>query len=210
MPWKLEKRICLYCHKEYYGNKLRICCSKVCAANYNKKIGKDNHAYKHGMTGSRFRKLYEGVVCRCDNPSHKSYKDYGGRGITTLWKDFLSFKKDMYKSYLKHIEKYGPKNTQIDRINNNDNYYKENCRWVTCKENSRNRRTSRYIEYNGVKKCIAEWAEILGVHRQSLRYRLNNGWTIDNIIEVPINYSNTNGNVRIKKTSKRCGKRFPK
>jgi hypothetical protein len=44
----------------------------------------------------------------------------------------------MCDSYIEHYNQYGEKNTQIDRINNNGNYSKENCRRVTAKQNHPN------------------------------------------------------------------------
>lgn len=77
------------------------------------------------------------LVARCNNPNHAGYKDYGGRGITVDedWDDFTSFLNDMgYKPTQKH---------QIDRIDNNGNYTKTNCRWSTAKDNNNNRRNNK-------------------------------------------------------------------
>lgn len=71
---------------------------------------------------------------RCMNPKNTSYYNYGGRGIFVCkeWDSFTTFIRDMgEKPTLKH---------QIDRINNNDGYYKENCRWVIRSMNMTNKR----------------------------------------------------------------------
>ena len=97
----------------------------------------------HGMGHTRFYKTWANMKTRCLNKKTKDYKHYGDRGIIVCeeWLDFNNFKEDMYKSYLKHVEEFGEKQTTIDRIDNNDGYYKNNCKWATRKEQIANQRT---------------------------------------------------------------------
>lgn len=136
-----------------------------------------------------FYQVYNRIRCRTTDPTNQSYKDYGGRGIKFLWKDYMEFKADMYENYLIHKAKY-PKDTSLDRINNEGHYCKENCRWTTMSEQAKNKRTSRYITYKGEKLIIADWARRLGVPRQSIRYRLEIGMNEKDIIETPFSYKN--------------------
>jgi hypothetical protein len=73
---------------------------------------------------------------RCTNPKHKSYADYGGRGIRVCdrWKDFSKFLEDMG---LKPGRGFS-----IDRIENQGNYEPGNCKWSTPKQQAGNRRSS--------------------------------------------------------------------
>lgn len=94
----------------------------------------------HGESKTSFYHKYCSINDRCNNPKMDNYKNYGGRGIKNEWHCYKEFRKDMYESYLIHVNQYGQKNTQIDRINPNRNYYKANCRWVTISEQAKNKR----------------------------------------------------------------------
>lgn len=120
------------------------------------------------MSFTRIYRIFATAKNRCNNKSNKDYKNYGGRGISFQWIEFLDFKKDMYKSYLNHVEINGEENTSIDRIDVNGNYCKENCRWATRKIQQRNRKNS--FLYKG--KTIGEWSEITGIKSGTIKSRL--------------------------------------
>ncbi|MEK7111843.1 MAG: hypothetical protein AAB875_00800 [Patescibacteria group bacterium] len=111
-----------------------------CMSSRNK-IGLLN--FSHGFCSGGHQSFYNRfmtIKARCNNPKSHKYYLYGKRGIECLWKSFEEFRNDMYKSYLKHIKKFGNSNTLIDRINVNGHYSKNNCRWVTAKESANNTR----------------------------------------------------------------------
>ena len=70
----------------------------------------------------------------------------------------------MYESYQKHCAEFGEKQTTIDRINNNRNYTKKNCRWANTEEQARNRRSNLFFILNGQTKTLIEWCEIYGLN----------------------------------------------
>ena len=81
-----------------------------------------------------FYMAWTNMKTRCDNPKSTQYKWYGGRGITYCeeWAEFENFYDDMFLNW--------EAGKTLDRKDNNDNYYKENCEWSTHKEQALNRR----------------------------------------------------------------------
>ncbi len=119
---------------------------------------------------------WNAMKTRCDNKSHKAYPRYGGRGITydPAWKDFKNFLKDMG---LKPDSKM-----ELERIDNNKNYSKDNCKWATKKEQTRNRggaRATRLYTYEGKTMCIKDWADYVGISPASMQKRLNKNWPLE-------------------------------
>lgn len=80
--------------------------------------------YKHGMYNTRPMSIYGHMKRRCDTPNEAGYPHYGGRGIKydTKWCTFEGFWEDMSAGYSEELE--------LDRINPNGDYCKENCRWA--------------------------------------------------------------------------------
>ena len=104
-----------------------------------------------------------GMKRRCDDPKFVGYKYYGARGITypLKWKTFKGFKEDMEATHKEGLE--------IDRIDPNGNYSKENCRWVTILQQARNKRRHIWIEHEGKKIKLIEYAEMTGMNQHTLR-----------------------------------------
>ncbi len=101
----------------------------------------------HGMTHTSEFVIWSDIVRRCTKPYHASWADYGGRGITVCerWLKFENFYEDMGNR---------PEGLEIDRIDNDKGYFKENCRWTTRTENNRNRRpTSQWAKPKGEAPC---------------------------------------------------------
>jgi len=127
----------------------------------------------HGLTRkngkkTRIWRIWQCINTRCKNKNRYEYKNYGGRGIKNEWKSFIDFRDDMYKNYLKHCEEYGEKETTIDRVDNNGNYNKRNCKWSTNREQNRNiRKTKRLIFKN--KECLLiDLCDMLNINKSTL------------------------------------------
>ena len=131
----------------------------------NKPTGTSSRRWKHGVW-LRDKKLYSiwaTMIHRCEDEKREKYKDYGGRGISVCeeWHDTNAF---MDWAFANGYEE----GLQIDRIDVNGNYEPSNCRWVTPKENSRNRRNTVFLTVDGETKCVAEWCEIVDVSQYTV------------------------------------------
>lgn len=112
----------------------------------NKKLGISQGRLRHGMSGTKTYRVWHAMIERCTKTYCKDYKAYGGRGITfeKKWATFEGFFEDMGEQ---------PPGLELDRTDNNGNYCKENCRWITHKENCNNRRKRKDYERNIEKIC---------------------------------------------------------
>lgn len=118
---------------------------------------------------------WTGMRYRCYSPSNAKYPIYGGRGIKVCdrWlESFENFLADMGEK---------PEGMTLDRIDPNGNYEPENCRWATPAQQANNLRTVRYLEHNGARHTITEWASILGTTRPAIIMRMRRGETISEI-----------------------------
>jgi hypothetical protein len=113
------------------------------------------------------------MKARCLNPNHRSYSKYGGRGITVSedWLDFDKFLKDMG---CRPSEAHS-----LERINNDLGYSKENCEWAVQKEQVRNRRNTKMIEFEGKRIPLAAACEITGVNYMTAFNRLAKGYSVE-------------------------------
>lgn len=124
--------------------------------------------------------IWGNMLYRCNTESSPLYKGYGGRGIKVCdpWLDFNLFIADMGRR--------PSKTHSIDRIDVNGNYCKENCRWATKKQQSRNRTNSRYIYVDGKKLQIDDYCDIYNVKPSTIKSRFRRGWSNERIISTPM------------------------
>lgn len=132
--------------KSGYMYTCKICCNSERRNRHKKDRDRFIVIWRNYRTkDNRLHGVYLGIRARCSYKNTTGYKNYGGRGIKCMWTSYKDFRDDMYESYLKHLKKYGKKQTTIDRIDNNGNYCKENCRWATVSEQRMNQRKRNIV-----------------------------------------------------------------
>jgi len=136
--------------------------SKSCGCIRGQKLGK--LMLSHGESKTRLYQIYKGIKQRCYNKNTPAYKYYGAKGIVLCdeWlSDFNIFK------YWSEANGYEI-NKSIDRIDPNNIYSPENCRWVSFEKQQNNKLNSFFLTIDGDKKTIAEWANYCNINKQTL------------------------------------------
>lgn len=160
------------------GNRLRSLEIKSCGCYRNERIIEVNT--KHGKYGTRLYRVWNNMKDRCYNEQYHNYPNYGGRGIAVCseWRnDFQAF-------YKWAVDNGYRDNLTIDRTNVDGNYEPSNCRWVTMKQQNRNKTNNNYITINGITHCLSEWCEIYNINYKRVWDRLKKGWTVERALEL--------------------------
>lgn len=112
--------------------------------------------------------IHSNMIQRCYNPNSPFYTRYGGRGIKVCdeWKN----SKKAFKLWA--INNGYRDDLTIDRINNDNGYYPQNCRWVTCRTNCNNRSSCHFVTAFGETHSLLEWSKILNISYNTLKKRV--------------------------------------
>jgi len=133
----------------------------------------------HNKEGKRTKtyNTWHHMKRRCKDKNHRNHKSYYDKGIKVCerWEDFTSFLEDMGER---------PEGKTLDRIDGDKGYHKENCRWATPKEQANNMSRNHYLEFNGEKLTISQWADKIGVKYVTLNTRIHRGWSVKRALTI--------------------------
>ncbi len=113
----------------------------------------------HGMSGTPEFISWMSMIQRCRDKNHKSFMNYGGRGIKVCarWtgrNGFSNFLADMGSR---------PAGATVDRYPDGEgNYEPSNCRWATKKQQTDGRRNTIRITIDGKTQSLSDWCNYFG------------------------------------------------
>lgn len=113
---------------------------------------------------------YKSMIGRCYDKSHKSYSNYGGRGVIVCdeWKN-------NYQTFLDWALSNGWKeNYEIDKDLKGDGmlYSPDNCCWVTKLANNNNRKDNKKYVLDGELLTVAEISRKLKIPYSTLAFKI--------------------------------------
>jgi len=133
--------------------------------------------YIHWFTKTPIYACWEWLRHRCNRKSYHWYDRYWWRWITydPRWESFIEFYKDMWWSYKRGLT--------LDRKDNNWNYNRANCRWVTHADQARNRNNNILYKW----RCLSEWCDQLWLKYSIVRERYRRyNFTIEEALELKL------------------------
>jgi hypothetical protein len=133
------------------------------------------HSRANGRSPSPTFGSWKAMHDRC-MPTHKSRSSYFDRGVRVCdrWNDFPAFLADMGER---------PEGTQLDRTDNDLGYFPGNCRWVSAKENSSNRRSNRKLFVDGELRTMSDWSRVWKIPVDTIWRRLELGWDAEDAVK---------------------------
>lgn len=160
-------------------------------------IKRNKETAKFKCFSSKYPKTFNTWACmmaRCNNPKHKSYQFYGDKGVMIC--KYLRETPDNLKKLIGLRKKDKPTIDRFPIHNGNytcgqckectENEWKLNVRWASRKEQSNNRGDFNvYLEAFGKRMTIGEWRDLTGIHDETIRTRLEHGWSHEKAVSVP-------------------------
>lgn len=129
----------------------------------------------------RLERIYRSMLQRCYNPSATAYALYGGRGIKVCneWKGNPQAFYDWAMKNGFDGSKRGYDNS-IDRIDNDQGYSPDNCRFVDAKVQNANRRMPKVAKDGSGRLLVDKDAPI--IQRRYTKWKYGRGFLVGNTI----------------------------
>jgi len=155
-------------------------CGSLEAARNNSRTASIKKRSKYWPHTKTFKTLHRNMVRRCSNPCDSHYYTYGGRGISVC-AEWLN-RKTFCDWLLQNNWRPG---LSVERINVNGNYEPSNCCLIPVSEQQSNTTRSHFLEWDGKRMTISQWARFIGVRQMALQHRIDRGWTVERALTQP-------------------------
>ena len=144
---------------------------------------KRTETVKHGFNRTPTYVCWSNMLARCTNPKRRDFKNYGGRGISVCerWRSFENFLADMGEK---------PPKLSLDRVDNDENYGPDNCRWATQKQQVLNRRNT--INPNNEPMTLLQIRMSPQEKAMALELAAHYGVTLSGFVRLAVAYAKEN------------------
>lgn len=180
--WECECNCSNHTHIIVNGNALRSGNTKSCGCIHTEQLQQRNkQGRKYNKEDKRLVRIWRAMMSRCYKTHSYGYKWYGAKGIRVCeeWHEFENFKdwalNNNYKDDL-----------TIERIDNNEDYKPENCKWADWETQANHTSSNKLITYNNKTQSLSLWVKELGLDYYRTKARINScGWSIEDAFTKP-------------------------
>jgi len=160
---------------------------------FAKETARERMSTKGGESKHSLHQRWYDLNRRCYDPRRKDYKHYGGRGIEVC-EEWHKDNPEGFQNFLKDMESTHKPKLEIDRIDNDGNYCKENCKWSTRSEQVLNSRylgskvaNPRYLDDGEDVLHLAAMARKHGLNERLLQDRIGKlGMSVQEALSLPV------------------------
>lgn len=107
--------------------------------------------------------------------------------VCALWRQ-------SYEAFLRDMGRKPSPSHTLERLRVNGNYEPGNCVWATNRQQARNKRNTRIVQYRGRAMPLVEAAEIAGIQHKIVRLRIDRyGWSVERALDQPLKQRKNKG-----------------
>lgn len=141
------------------------------------------HSRVRDRTPSKSYRRRQQIKQRCYNEKDISYPYYGAKGVK-MWDGWID-NPAAFCEYVESLDGYDTEGSTIDRIDYTKDYEPGNLRWISLQEQQWNKSNNAWLTANGETRRVIEWAQALGVTRDTISQRIKRGWTPEEAVSTP-------------------------